>query len=54
LKTWRDRYPGIKAVVITASTKQFENAVLATNVEIKSTRFVMHGGLPARIYLVKT
>jgi len=53
LKTLKEVYQNIKLVLITASTQQFENAVEKADVKIIHSRKVMHGGLTAKIYMIK-
>lgn len=53
LETLKNLYRGSKLVLITASTKQFEEASQRAGVEIRTSRDVMHGGLWAKIYSLK-
>jgi tRNA (guanine6-N2)-methyltransferase len=52
LKTLSDLYRGVKLVLITAATRQFESAAQRVGVKVESSRRVMHGGLHAKIYEV--
>ncbi len=53
LRTLRDAYGGVRVVLITASTRQLESAANKAGVEIAHSRRVMHGGLAAKIYVMK-
>jgi tRNA (guanine6-N2)-methyltransferase len=53
LRVLRDAYSGIRVVLITASTRQLEEAAAKTDVTILHSRRVMHGGLPAKIYVLR-
>jgi len=53
LRVLRGAYGGLRAVFITASCRQFEEAAGKAEVEISHSRRVMHGGLPAKIYLLR-
>jgi tRNA (guanine6-N2)-methyltransferase len=53
LKTLRNVYSGVKTVLITASVNQFEEAATDAEVSIIHSRKVVHGGLPAKIYVIK-
>ena len=53
LRVLREVHHGAKAVFITASTKPFEEAAARVEVATLHSRRVMHGGLPAKIYVLK-
>jgi 23S rRNA G2445 N2-methylase RlmL len=53
LKTLRNVYSGVRTVLITASVNQFEEAAADAEVSIIHSRKVVHGGLPAKIYVIK-
>jgi len=53
LRVLSDIYSGVRVVLITASTRQLEEAAVKAGVETLHSRRVMHGGLPAKIYILK-
>lgn len=53
LRTLREVYSGVRVVLITASTKQLEEVVAKKGIITLHARKVMHGGLPAKIYVLK-
>lgn len=53
LRTLREAHHGVRAVFITASAKPFEEAAARVEVPIPHSRRVMHGGLPAKIYVLE-
>lgn len=50
LNTLYKHYTGSKLVIITASTKQFEEAVQRAGLGVEHCRTVLHGGLKTKIY----
>jgi len=53
LRVLREVYSGVKAVLITASIRQLEAATTKIGITTLHSRKVMHGGLPAKIYVLK-
>jgi len=52
LSVLKDLYSGVRLVLITASSKEFERASLRADVNIIHKRIVKHGGLDASVYVI--
>lgn len=53
LRVLADSYKGKRLVIITASTRQLEEAASKVGLTLEHSRHVMHGGLPTKIYVYR-